>query len=86
MGGGLLTGKYRDGGKEGRMTGLGGVLLRTEKSDRETATLDALLAIARELGATPGHVAIAWLLHKARRSSTALVPILGSRRQLIPPK
>ena len=30
LGGGLLTGKYRDGSKEGRMTGLGGVLLRKE--------------------------------------------------------
>lgn len=34
LGGGLLTGKYRDGSKEGRMTGLGGTLLRTEKGDR----------------------------------------------------
>lgn len=79
LGGGLLTGKYRDGSKEGRMTGLGGALLRTEKGDRETATLDAVLAIARELDATTSHVAIAWLLGKARKSSTALVPILGSR-------
>lgn len=79
LGGGLLTGKYRDGSTEGRMTGLGGVLLRTEKSERETATLDAVLAIAKELDATPSHVAIAWLLDKARKSSTALVPILGSR-------
>lgn len=79
LGGGLLTGKYRDGSKEGRMTGLGGVLLRTEKSARETATLDAVLAIAQEVDATPSHVAIGWLLDKARKSSTALVPILGSR-------
>ena len=79
LGGGLLTGKYRDGSTEGRMTGLGGVLLRTEQSARETATLDAVLAIAKELDATPSHVAIAWLLDKARKSSTALVPILGSR-------
>jgi aryl-alcohol dehydrogenase-like predicted oxidoreductase len=79
LGGGLLTGKYRDGSKEGRMTGFGGALLRTEKSDRETATVDAVLAIAQELGATPSHVAIGWLLDKARKSSTALVPILGSR-------
>ncbi|WP_343729981.1 aldo/keto reductase [Duganella sp.] len=79
LGGGLLTGKYRDGSKEGRLTGLGGALVRTEKGDRETAILDAVLAIAQELDATPSHIAIAWLLDKARKSSTGLVPILGSR-------
>jgi aryl-alcohol dehydrogenase-like predicted oxidoreductase len=84
LGGGLLTGKYRDGSKEGRMTGLGGVLLRTEKSERETATLDAVLAIAQErmqhLATSPSP----WLLDKARKSSTALVPILGSRTRAQP--
>jgi aryl-alcohol dehydrogenase-like predicted oxidoreductase len=79
LGGGLLTGKYRDGSKEGRLTGFGGALVRTEKGDRETATLDAVMAIASELDVAPSHVAIAWLLDKARKSSTALIPILGSR-------
>ena len=78
LGGGLLTGKYRDS-KEGRLTGLGGVLVHTEKSARETAILDAVLAIAAELSVAPGEIAIAWLLARAARSSTALVPILGSR-------
>ena len=32
-----------------------------------------------DLDATPTHVAIAWLREKARRSTTALIPILGSR-------
>lgn len=79
LGGGLLTGKYRDGSKDGRLTGFGGALVHTEKSERETTILDTVQAISTELGATPTQVAIAWLLHTARRSPTALVPILGSR-------
>ena len=41
--------------------------------------MDAVLAVAKEIGASPTEVAIAWLLHKARRSTTGLIPILGSR-------
>ncbi|MNO39329.1 L-glyceraldehyde 3-phosphate reductase [compost metagenome] len=78
LGGGFLTGKYRAGADDSRAAKLG-MLVHAEKSARETAILDTLLAVAEEQGATATHIAIAWLLHKARRSSTALVPILGSR-------
>ena len=78
LGGGLLTGKYRHS-REGRLTGFGGVLVRTEQGARETATVDAVLAIAGEHDVAPGQVAIAWLLARAQAASTALVPILGSR-------
>ena len=37
------------------------------------------MAVAKEAGASPTEVAIAWLLHKARESTTALIPILGPR-------
>lgn len=77
LGGGFLTGKYRSS-NEGRLTRLG-ILVHTEKTSRETAILDAVLAVAAELGGSPTHVAIAWLLHKAARSTTSLIPILGSR-------
>jgi aryl-alcohol dehydrogenase-like predicted oxidoreductase len=77
LGGGFLTGKYRSS-NEGRLTGLG-MLIHTEKTQRETAVLDAVLAVADEADATPTQVAIAWLLHKAARSSTSLIPILGPR-------
>ncbi|MDB5825815.1 MAG: aldo/keto reductase, partial [Variovorax sp.] len=77
LGGGFLTGKYRQS-DEGRLKGLG-VLIHTEKSARETTILDAVLAVAGELAVPPAHVAIAWLLHKAARSTTALIPILGPR-------
>jgi aryl-alcohol dehydrogenase-like predicted oxidoreductase len=78
LGGGLLTGKYRNN-EEGRLQGLNGFLTRTEKSEREKNTVDAVLAVAEELGSTPTQVAIAWLLQRDAVSHTALVPILGPR-------
>ncbi|WP_020651746.1 aldo/keto reductase [Massilia niastensis] len=78
LGGGVLTGKYRNN-EAGRLQGLGGVLLRSEKSERDTAVVDTVIAIAGETGATPTQVAIAWLLHRDAASATALVPILGPR-------
>jgi len=36
-------------------------------------------AYVEEVGASPTEVAIAWLLHKARASTSTLIPILGSR-------
>lgn len=78
LGGGFLTGKYRAGNDDSRASKLG-MLVHGENSARETAILDALLGIAEELDSSAAQVAIAWLLHKARRASTALIPILGSR-------
>lgn len=78
LGGGFLTGKYRSGDENNRAAKLG-MLVHAEKSARETALLDTLLAVAAELGASPTHVAIAWLRDKAKRSTTGLIPILGSR-------
>lgn len=78
LGGGFLTGKYRSSDENNRAAKLG-MLVHAEKSARETALLDTLIAVATELGASPTHVAIAWLREKAQRSTTALIPILGSR-------
>ncbi len=78
LGGGFLTGKYRLS-DEGRINSRLAVLVHAEKSVRETAILDAVLAIAKELGVSATEVAIAWLLHRAARSTTSLIPILGSR-------
>ncbi|MGU9813093.1 aldo/keto reductase [Pseudomonas sp. LF052] len=78
LGGGFLTGKYRETQDDNRANKLG-MLIHSEKSARETAVLDTLLAVAGELDVSPTHVAIAWLREKARRSTTALIPILGSR-------
>lgn len=76
--GGFLTGKYRTSSDDTRASKLG-MLVHAEKGARETALLDSLLAVAAELAASPTHVAIAWLREKAKRSTTALIPILGSR-------
>lgn len=73
LGGGLLTGKYRNG-EHGRAQGLGAVI-HSESDDRKTATLDAVLAIAEETGASPGQVAIAWALSKG------VTPIIGPRTE-----
>lgn len=78
LGGGFLTGKYRSS-DEGRINSRMAVLVHTEKTAREKAILDSVLAIAKELGSSPTEVAIAWLLHKAAQSSTTVIPILGSR-------
>ena len=79
LAGGFLTGKYREGAREGRLAGMGGRLIHQEKSARETAILDAVLAVAAELGVPASHVAIAWLRDRAAQSPTTLIPILGPR-------
>jgi aryl-alcohol dehydrogenase-like predicted oxidoreductase len=77
LGGGFLTGKYRNG-EGGRRAGLK-TLVHSESSDQKTAILDEVLAIAREIGATPSQVAVAWLRHRAAASTTAFLPIIGPR-------
>jgi len=54
-------------------------IVHSEKTERETAILDAVLAVAAETGTSAAQIAIAWLLHKARRSATTMIPILGPR-------
>jgi aryl-alcohol dehydrogenase-like predicted oxidoreductase len=38
-----------------------------------------VVAVAGEIGATPSQVAVAWLVERAARSATALVPVIGPR-------
>ncbi|MGY2201435.1 aldo/keto reductase [Pseudomonas gingeri] len=78
LGGGLLTGKYREGSENTRASKLGR-LIHVEKTARDSALIDTLLAVANESGATATHVAIAWLREQAKRSTTSLIPILGPR-------
>jgi aryl-alcohol dehydrogenase-like predicted oxidoreductase len=72
LGGGMLTGKYRQGEK-GRAEGFGGRVFQAENSAQRTAILDAVIATADELDVTPGEVAIAWV------SSKGALPIIGPR-------
>ncbi|MFZ5962585.1 aldo/keto reductase [Thalassococcus sp. BH17M4-6] len=81
LGGGLLTGKYVQGDKAGRLV----------EDDRYAkrygveamhATAAALVSLAAELGTDPATLAVAWVAHQA----AAPVPILSARtaEQLVP--
>ena len=72
LGGGMLTGKYRKGEK-GRAEGLGGKVFQPENSEQRTQILDTVIAIANELGVSPGQVAIAW------SGTHGSLPIIGPR-------
>ena len=72
LGGGMLTGKYRNG-ETGRAQGFGGKVFQAEDSTQRTSTLDAVLAIAKEVNASPDQVAINWAALKG------VFPIVGPR-------
>lgn len=72
LGGGMLTGKYRQG-ETGRSEGMGGRNFRSEDSDQRTRILDEVLDIADEQAATPDQVAIAWVTTKGA------TPLIGPR-------
>lgn len=70
LAGGVLTGKYRQG-LAGRLTHSvdGGF----QEDERTKSILDELEVIAHELEATPGQVALAWVLDKG------VFPVVGAR-------
>ncbi len=72
LGGGMLTGKYRQG-ETGRREGFGGKVFQAENSPQRTAILDTLIAVGQEAGVTPGEIAIAWVAAKGA------LPIIGPR-------
>lgn len=72
LGGGMLTGKYRQGEK-GRAEGLGGSVFQPENSAQRTKVLDTVLDIADELGASADQVAIAWA------GTHGAIPMIGPR-------
>jgi aryl-alcohol dehydrogenase-like predicted oxidoreductase len=75
LAGGLLTGKYRQGGK-GRLSSRGNAV---EGSPQRTAVVDAVLGIADETGSSAVQVSLAWLRSRAALARTALIPIVGPR-------
>jgi aryl-alcohol dehydrogenase-like predicted oxidoreductase len=77
LGGGLLSGKYRSS-SHGRLTDWNRLVHR-EDEPAKVATVDAVLEVAGEIGVPAAQVAVAWLLERARRSATALVPVIGPR-------
>ncbi|WP_280217321.1 aldo/keto reductase [Nocardia neocaledoniensis] len=77
LGGGLLTGKYRQS-KQGRLTDLK-TLVHTESTDQKSAVVDAVLAVASEVDRSPAQVATAWVNERSRTLATSAVPIVGPR-------
>jgi len=73
---GFLTGKFDKGVAPGGDTRLGlGDRMKRYDSDQNWKTLDAVRAVAKELGSTPAAVSLAWLLAKPQVSSV----IFGAR-------
>lgn len=72
LGGGMLTGKYRQGEK-GRAEGFGGKVFQAENSPQRSLILDAVLEIAGEIGVSAGQLAIAWA------GTHGSIPIIGPR-------
>ena len=82
LAGGFLTGKYQRGGTAAGGTRAGSdnplyqwVSEEYAASDRNWATIDAVVTIAAEMGATPAQVALSWLADR----SGVTAPIFGAR-------
>ncbi|HEY0814538.1 MAG TPA: aldo/keto reductase [Pseudonocardia sp.] len=75
LAGGLLTGKYRQG-DTGRLSARGAAV---EGTAQRTAVVDAVMAIADEIGSSAVQVSLAWLRRRAALARTALIPIVGPR-------
>src|ERR1700692_325502 len=71
MAAGILTGKYRKG-ERGRATDLKVSVQHADDPNNDTA-IDAVSAVAQEVGAKPGQVAVAWVKAKG------VLPIVGTR-------
>lgn len=81
LAGGTLTGKYRAKDKDpnSRLALAGGLLVKDEKGDRETAIIDLLENIAAETGTKVIDVALAWTRQKYDQSTLSTVTIIGPR-------
>ncbi|MFL9845602.1 aldo/keto reductase [Flavobacterium rhizosphaerae] len=71
MAGGLLTGKYRNG-EPGRITM--GQKSNYKEDEKTGAIIDELILISKDVDATPGQVAFAWVLSKDA------FPLIGARK------
>jgi aryl-alcohol dehydrogenase-like predicted oxidoreductase len=71
LGGGLLTGKYRNGGR-GRASVIKS-MVHPGDDPRNARILDAVIEIAQKLSTSPSRVALAWM------STRGVLPIIGPR-------
>jgi aryl-alcohol dehydrogenase-like predicted oxidoreductase len=82
LAGGTLTGKYRkEVDPNSRRALAGGLLVKDEKGERETAILDTVEAIAKETGHSIIDVSLAWIRQKNAHSALSTVTIIGPRNQ-----
>jgi aryl-alcohol dehydrogenase-like predicted oxidoreductase len=81
LAGGTLTGKYREkeADPNSRRALAGGLLVKDEKGERETAIIDLLESIAKETGNKIIDVALAWMRQKYDQSTLSTVTIIGPR-------
>ncbi|CAM4387219.1 Predicted oxidoreductase [Pedobacter westerhofensis] len=81
LAGGTLTGKYRNKEEDpnSRKAVAGGMLVKDEKGERETAIIDLVAAIAQEKGAKLIDVALAWIRQKHDECSLSTVTVIGPR-------
>jgi aryl-alcohol dehydrogenase-like predicted oxidoreductase len=75
LAGGMLTGKYRDGGTGGRLSGDDSDWVRRHFVPAAFAVVDELVALAADKGRTPAQLALAWTLARPEVSSV----VLGAR-------
>lgn len=73
LGGGLLTAKHRHG-RETRP-----IVVHTEDTPTKVRTIDALEAVASDIGVPPSQVALAWQRTLGQRLQTSTVTIMGAR-------
>jgi aryl-alcohol dehydrogenase-like predicted oxidoreductase len=84
LAGGFLTGKYRRGTAPGQDTRAGSKKALYQSTseeyadvDRNWTTIDTVVRIAKDLGATPSQVALSWIAHRVGVTA----PIVGARTQ-----
>jgi aryl-alcohol dehydrogenase-like predicted oxidoreductase len=76
LGGGVLTGKYQSGQAQGARYGTEVMRQHMPAADRTGPVVEAVQAVAREVGRSPAQVALAWL----RQRPVPIIPIVGARR------
>lgn len=82
LAGGFLAGKYERYGEPSPITRAGSekplyqwTMAEYAELDRNWATIDTVIRIAREIGATPAQVALSWIASR----SAVVAPIFGAR-------
>jgi aryl-alcohol dehydrogenase-like predicted oxidoreductase len=76
LGGGALTGKYKSGHAQDARYGTEMMKPHMPSADRTAPVVEAVQAVAREVGRSPAQVALAWLLQRP----VPVIPIVGARR------